>query len=86
MFKDINWEVRLKNKTFWITFIPQVLLLIQVVLAMFGIEWNYDLLSEQLLTIVNAVFLILATLGIVVDPTTKGVKDSDSALTYKEPK
>lgn len=82
----MNWTVRFKNKTFWITFIPAMLLLIQTVLALFGIEWNYDLLNEQLLAIVNALFVVLTILGVVVDPTTLGVTDSEQALTYEEPK
>ena len=32
----LNWTVRFKNKTFWLSFIPAVLLLIQVVAAVFG--------------------------------------------------
>lgn len=82
----MNWTVRFKNKTFWITFIPAMLLLIQTVLALFDIEWNYDLLNEQLLAIVNSLFVVLTILGVVVDPTTSGVTDSEQALTYEEPK
>lgn len=81
----MNWKVRFKNKTFWITFIPAMLLLIQTVLALFGIEWNYDLLNEQLLAIVNSLFGVLTILGVAIDPTTKGLKDSSRAMEYKEP-
>ena len=82
----MNWKVRFKNKTFWIAIIPAMLLLIQTVLALFGIEWDYDLLNEQLLAIVNSLFVVLTILGVVVDPTTSGVTDSEQALTYEEPK
>lgn len=82
----MNWKVRIKNKTFWLTFIPAILLLIKSVLALFGIEWNYDLLNEQLSDIVDALFLALATLGVVVDHTTSGVTDSEQAMTYETPK
>ena len=34
--KNINWLVRIKNKSFWIALIPAVLLLIQVIAAVFG--------------------------------------------------
>lgn len=81
----LNWKVRFKNKTFWLAIIPAMLLLIQTVLALAGIEWNYDLLNDQLLAIVNALFAVLTILGVVVDPTTKGVKDSERALGYNEP-
>lgn len=81
----LNWKVRFKNKTFWLAIIPAMLLLIQTVLALAGIEWNYDLLNDQLLAIVNALFAVLTILGVVVDPTTKGVADSERALGYTEP-
>ena len=32
----INWKVRIKNKNFWIALIPAVLLLVQVIAAVFG--------------------------------------------------
>ena len=31
----INWKVRIKNKVFWVSFIPAVLLLIQAIAAIF---------------------------------------------------
>lgn len=86
ILNKINWKVRFANKLFWITFIPQVLLVIQLVLALIGIKVDLGELGNELVEIVNAVFLVLATLGIVVDPTTSGVNDSDQAMTYKEPK
>ena len=82
----INWKVRLKNKEFWISLIPAILLLIQVVAAPFGLTLDFGELGNQILAIVNAVFAVLAILGIVVDPTTAGVGDSAQALTYVEPK
>lgn len=82
----INWEVRLKNKTFWLTIIPAVLLLIQVVAAVFGYTLDLGELGNRLLDVVNAVFVVLAIMGIVNDPTTAGTSDSVQALSYKRPK
>ena len=82
---NINWIVRLKNKEFWITMIPAVILLIQVVANVFGVTIDLGDLGNKLLAVVNAVFTVLAILGIVVDPTTKGVSDSTRALTYDKP-
>lgn len=82
----INWIVRLKNKNFWIALIPAVIVLIQQVVKIFGIQINLGELGNNLLDIVNSVFIILAILGIVVDPTTDGIKDSVRALTYNKPK
>ena len=83
---NINWKVRIKNKNFWITIIPAVILLIQVVASVFGVYISLDELGTKLIAVVNAAFVVLAILGIVTDPTTKGLKDSDRALEYTEPK
>ena len=82
----INWKVRLRNKTFWIAIIPAMLLLIQVIANVFG--YNIDLgdIGNKLLAVVEAVFVVLTILGVVTDPTTKGIDDSELALTYTEPK
>ena len=82
----INWIVRLKNKNFWLTIIPAVLLLAQVVLAVFGVEFNIGDIGDKLLAVVNAAFGVLTILGIVTDPTTAGISDSTQALTYTAPK
>ena len=82
----INWTVRIKNKTFWLSLIPAVLLLVQVVAAVFGITVDLGPLGDRLLDVVNALFAVLVILGIVTDPTTKGVGDSSQALTYEKPK
>lgn len=82
----INWTVRLKSKTFWLTVIPALLLLVQVVAAVFGFELDLGDLGNKLLAVVNALFSVLTILGIVTDPTTAGVSDSAQALTYTEPK
>ena len=82
----INWKVRIKNKNFWLALIPAVLLLVQVVAAVFGFPLNLGELGDKLLAVVNALFAVLAILGIVTDPTTTGVGDSKQALTYEKPK
>ena len=82
----INWRVRLKNKNFWIAFIPAMLLLIQVVASVFGFTLDLGDLGNKLLAVVNAAFAVLSIVGIVTDPTTKGVSDSEQALTYDKPK
>lgn len=82
----INWTVRIKNKNFWFTIIPAFLLLIQAVANVFGFALDLGELGNNLLDVVNSVFTVLAILGIVTDPTTKGVSDSNRAMTYTEPK
>ena len=82
----INWKVRIKNKVFWLALIPAVLLLVQVVAAVFGIDLNLDALGDKLLAVVNALFAVLTILGVVTDPTTVGISDSRQAMEYDKPK
>ena len=83
---SINWKVRLRNKTFWLSLIPAALLLVQVVAAVFGYTLDLGDLGNKLLAVVNALFAVLSVLGVVTDPTTKGASDSAQALSYEEPK
>lgn len=82
----INWKVRIKNKAFWVALIPAVLLMIQAIANLFGWDVDFTALSGKMVAVVNAIFVVLAILGIVQDPTTKGIGDSERALTYEEPK
>lgn len=86
MTMKINWRVRINNKAFWVAFIPAVLLLIQAICGVFGFTINLGEIGDKLLNVVEAVFVVLAILGVVTDPTTKGVSDSEQALTYTKPK
>ena len=83
---SINWRVRIKNKAFWVAIIPAVLLLVQQMCAVFGVQLDFGELQSQLVAIVGTVFTLLAILGIVADPTTAGVGDSEQAMGYDEPK
>ncbi len=83
---NINWKVRIRNKSFWLALIPALLLLVQVVAAPFGYKWDFGVLNQQLAAIINAVFALLSILGVVNDPTTAGRSDSAQAMTYEEPR
>ena len=83
---NINWIVRIKNKNFWLTIIPAVLLLVQVVAAVFGFTIDLSDLGNRFLDVVNAAFSVLVILGVVNDPTTAGISDSKQAMTYNTPK
>ena len=82
----INWTVRLKNKAFWLALIPALLLLAQTVAALFGYTLELSALGDKLLAVVNAVFALLAILGIAIDPTTEGMGGSQQAVSYTRPK
>jgi phi LC3 family holin len=86
----INWKVRFKNRAWVIAFISQGFILLQIVLTLlntFGVT-DYQLteqIKSEILTVVNTVFILLSMLGVVQDPTTKGVGDSERAKSYTEP-
>ena len=79
----INWKVRLKNPTFWHTVVPAKVTFVYCLLSAFDIVPG---ISE--VTVINALTAIitgLTALGVLVDPTTKGVGDSERALCYECP-
>lgn len=82
----INWKVRMKNKVFWIAFIPAMLMLIKAVANVFGFDINLTDIESNLIEVVEAAFLLLGIVGVVADPTTSGIGDSERALTYDAPK
>lgn len=81
----INWKVRIKNKNFWLALIPALALIATTVASVFGYTIDLDTLVGKIQAVVNAVFALLVILGIVVDPTTSGIGDSERAMTYTEP-
>lgn len=79
--KNLNLKIRLKNKTFVITMMTTIIAFVYQLLAQFEIvpKITQDQTIQVLMLIVN----ILAGLGILVDPTTDGVKDSERVLNKK---
>lgn len=73
----INLKLRLKNKVTLAALISAVF----VMLGQFGLEIPHNIQEG-----VNTLLMILVLLGIVVDPTTKGVADSERALNYHAPR
>lgn len=80
----INWKVRIKNPVFWTTIIPAVVACVYTVLGAFGVV--PALTENMVLNIASAVITALTVLGVLVDPTTKGLSDSHMAMTYKAPR
>lgn len=73
----INWKLRFKNKATLIAIASTVILLAQQL----GLK-----LPNNIEDVVNTVLTLLVLLGVVNDPTTAGLKDSETALTYDKPK
>lgn len=80
---SINWKVRFKNKVWLMAFLTFVVSTVYQLLNMFEIA--PALTQDAVLQAVAAILQLLSLLGVVVDPTTKGVKDSERAMGYNEP-
>ena len=79
----INWKVRLKNKEWLISFTSVLVAFIYQILGLFGIAApiGEDAVVQTIAVMINFAALV----GIIIDPTTKGVSDSERALGYTEP-
>lgn len=80
----INWKVRMKNKTFVVTFIAAVVAFVYQMAGIVG--WVPPVTQDMVGQLIGAVLNVLVAVGILVDPTTKGAADSEQALMYQEPK
>lgn len=88
----INWKLRLQNKV-TVTAIATAGIAVASAVVNFGNVaglWSVRFDSAQVtavtLNAITVVFGALGALGIIHDPTTAGVGDSEQALTYTEPK
>lgn len=79
----LNWKLRLQNKATLSTLATTTITAIYAILAVFGIVPSIT--QEQITDVVIVVICLLANLGIVVDPTTSGVGDSERAMNYTSP-
>lgn len=80
----INWKVRLQHKQFWVSLIALLFVLANQIAGIFNVD--ITVYNDQITNISETVLSILGLFGIIVDPTTKGVSDSQRALTYQKPK
>jgi len=81
---NINWKLRLQNKTTLTALVLALVALVYQVLGVCGVVPRVT--QDQITTIASMIINVLCLLGIVVDPTTAGIGDSNRALTYEEPK
>lgn len=79
----VNVKVRLKNPVFLVTFITAITAFIYQILGMFDVVPAVS--EDSVVQVVGIVINILTAMGILVDPTTKGIGDSQRALNYDEP-
>ena len=79
----INWKVRFKNKVWLGSFLSLIVGFIYSMLALFDV---FPQVTQNLVVqLLNQVLTFLGLIGVIVDPTTAGISDSDRAMGYEEP-
>ncbi|MBY0147257.1 phage holin [Neobacillus niacini] len=86
----INWKVRFQNRSWVMAFAAQLMIVAQMLIgglnALGIIDFQLsDTIQQNVLAFINAVFILLSMMGLIQDPTTKGMSDSERAKTYKKP-
>lgn len=79
----INWKVRFKNRVFLASLFGLVVSFVFDLLALFDV---FPALSESMvMQLVNILLMVLSAVGVINDPTTAGMSDSERAMGYEEP-
>ena len=79
----INWKVRFKNKIWLGSFLSLIVSFAYSMLGLFDIF--PDVTRNNVIEILNQILTFLGLIGVLVDPTTAGLGDSERALGYEEP-
>lgn len=80
----INWKLRFKNKT---TLVTLLVAIVTFVYQIFGIVGYMPPVNEsEVVQAIGALCSVACALGIIVDPTTEGISDSDMAMNYIVPR
>lgn len=80
---NINWKLRFQNRVTLTAIVLAVIALVYQILGIIGIVPAVS--QETIVQLAGAVINLLVLLGIVVDPTTDGIGDSDRARGYESP-
>ena len=80
----INWKVRFKNKVWLGSFLSLIVGFVNSMLALFDV---FPQVTQNLVVqLLNQVLTFLGLIGVIVDPTTAGLGDSERAMGYEEPR
>lgn len=79
----LNWRVRFKNKVWLSAFFSAIIVILYTIFDLIGIV--PDISEYSLTRIIEAILLIMSLTGVIVDPTTAGISDSNRAQGYDEP-
>lgn len=79
----LNWKVRFKNKVWLTSFFAAILTFIYTILGMFDVY--PEITRNDIGEIINSLLMFLSLTGVIVDPTTAGISDSERAMGYEVP-
>lgn len=79
----MNLKLRLKNKATLLAIVLAAVAFLYQIAGLLGVA--VPITEDQVVQIVGIIINLLVGLGILVDPTTAGIKDSTRALSYEEP-
>lgn len=81
---NINWKLRLLNKPTLAALIATIVAFVYQVLGILGVVPAIS--QDEIITGAGIVLNILVGVGVLVDPTTAGIKDSEQAMAYEKPR
>ncbi len=81
---NINWKLRFGNKVTLYALIAAAVNFIYSVLQILNVVPQID--QNTVLQGISVVLSFLAVIGVINDPTTAGMSDSQEALKYSAPK
>ena len=79
----INWKVRFRNKVWLGSFFSLIVGFVYSMLSMFDVF--PEVTKNSVIELLNQVLTFLGLIGVLVDPTTAGLGDSERAMGYEEP-
>ena len=79
----VNWKVRFRNKTWLMTFLSLIVGFVYNILRAFDVAPSIT--ENSVLELISNALTVLGLLGVIIDPTTAGVADSERAMSYEEP-
>lgn len=78
----LNIKLRFKNKATFVAFLLAIIGAIYQILNIFEIVPDVD--QSTIESLVYTIADVLVALGVLIDPTTPGISDSDRAMEYDE--
>lgn len=82
--KSINFKLRLKNGYTATGLLSALVILLKEITGTFGLDLSTQI--DQYASGIGAILAFLTAIGVIVDGTTKGLKDSGIAQTYAKPR